>query len=165
MGAYYATSVLTSLGAEINAQDIEGHTPLHLAVLSANTRVVRLLLLKGAERNIKNNIEKNAIDIAKDNQSNDLIDMLKPEGILEKCGYRPLLKPYKKTSLPFYVVIILIISCLVANILFCSQYNLYLSYSLIAFGIATVSLMIYLARTDPGYAIKAKGTNLSVLFM
>lgn len=53
---------------DINSQDSLGLTPLHLAVKSAedikSTRMVRLLLIRGAERNIKDIYGRKAINIA-----------------------------------------------------------------------------------------------------
>jgi ankyrin repeat protein len=54
--------------SDINSQDSLGLTPLHLAVKSAedikSTRMVRLLLIRGADRNIKDIYGRRAIDIA-----------------------------------------------------------------------------------------------------
>ena len=49
-----SVTYLTSWGSPLNLQDKEsGLTPLHLAVISGNPRVVRRLLIKGAKKNIK----------------------------------------------------------------------------------------------------------------
>ena len=52
-------SYLIAWGANVNAQDTEMNTPLHLAVLASEavkeTRWVKILLIKGAKRDIKNN--------------------------------------------------------------------------------------------------------------
>jgi ankyrin repeat protein len=53
MGCELAAAVLLSWKGEINKRDEDGHTPLHLAALAGNSRIVRNLLIKGAERNIK----------------------------------------------------------------------------------------------------------------
>ena len=42
----------------LNKKDKEGNTPLMLAVTYGNTRVTRRLLIKGANRRIKNNEDK-----------------------------------------------------------------------------------------------------------
>lgn len=57
----YILSVST---AAIDLQDIEGQTPLMVAVTYGNTRIVRRLLMKGANRYIKNNQHKQALAIA-----------------------------------------------------------------------------------------------------
>lgn len=48
----------------MNQKDSEGQTPLILATVYGNTKIVRRLLVKGAKRNIKNNEGKKAIEIA-----------------------------------------------------------------------------------------------------
>ena len=77
-------------------QDNEGETPLHLAAISGNSRVGRLLLLKGANKNIRDKKGRIPMDIAIAKNSTDFKEMLKEHGILEIYGYKPLLKPYKK---------------------------------------------------------------------
>lgn len=58
-GNEIATTYLISWGADINAQDSDGNTPLHLSISHAereqNTRLTKILLLKGADRDITNN--------------------------------------------------------------------------------------------------------------
>jgi ankyrin repeat protein len=49
-----ATTYLTTWGCSPNVTDKEtGLTPLHLAVISGNPRVVRRLLIKGADKTLK----------------------------------------------------------------------------------------------------------------
>jgi ankyrin repeat protein len=48
----------------INARDEEGNTPLMLAVMYGNTRVVRRLLIAGADRYLANSEAKIPMDIA-----------------------------------------------------------------------------------------------------
>lgn len=54
-----ALSYLLALGPDLSAKDQKGYTPLHLAVKSVeqlkSTRPVRALLIKGADRSIKDN--------------------------------------------------------------------------------------------------------------
>lgn len=47
--------ILASNQVNLDLKDIEGQTPLHLAASYGNTRIVRRLLLKGANRYLKNN--------------------------------------------------------------------------------------------------------------
>jgi palmitoyltransferase len=53
MGCETAASILLSWNSNTNIQDEDGHTPLHLATLAGNARIIRNLLLKGADRLIK----------------------------------------------------------------------------------------------------------------
>jgi palmitoyltransferase len=48
----------------LDLKDSEGNTPLMLAVTYGNTRIVRRLLVKGANRYIRNSDGKLAIDVA-----------------------------------------------------------------------------------------------------
>lgn len=53
-GSESAVNALLAWESEIDCQDkIYGLTPLHLAVLSGNGRVVKKLLIRGCNRNIK----------------------------------------------------------------------------------------------------------------
>ena len=60
----------------MNAKDNLGSTPLHLAIKSAdsfpNTRSIKELLIKGADRHIKDMNGKKPIDFCKDIQSAQL---------------------------------------------------------------------------------------------
>ena len=51
----------------INKYNNECKTPLHLAVISGNTRVVKRMLLIGANPDIRDNNEKKPEDLAKEN--------------------------------------------------------------------------------------------------
>ena len=47
--------LLSIKNIEINIKDYEGNTPLHLAVTTGNSRIVKKLLIKGADREMVNN--------------------------------------------------------------------------------------------------------------
>ena len=53
-----AARFLMSLGAELDAQNLEGSSPLHLAVQSENLRITKDLLLKGANRKTSDNQDR-----------------------------------------------------------------------------------------------------------
>ncbi|CAG9761215.1 unnamed protein product [Ceutorhynchus assimilis] len=53
---------LLAHGSNINAQDNDGQTPLHRAILGNNQQGIKILLENGADRNLKNNSNQNAID-------------------------------------------------------------------------------------------------------
>ena len=52
MGCETSASILLSWGGRIDTQDEDGHSPLHLATLAGNSRIVRNLLIKGADRGV-----------------------------------------------------------------------------------------------------------------
>ena len=58
-----AVRYLLSLGAEINAENAQGKTPLHIAVSVGNLRSTKDLLLRGANRNVKARDGKTAIEM------------------------------------------------------------------------------------------------------
>lgn len=62
--------------ADVNAVDINGITPLHLAIKSAeelkSSRSVRHLLIKGALRNVKDKNNRTPIDVVKEIRNIDL---------------------------------------------------------------------------------------------
>ena len=60
----------------LDNKDNEGSTPLMMAVMYGNTRIVRKLLLKGANRYIKNNAGFYPIQVAKQNSFPTIYKML-----------------------------------------------------------------------------------------
>ena len=62
-------SYLIAWGARINVFEIEGNTPLHLAVVSSeivkDARCVKILLLKGASREFRNCNGHRPVDLVK----------------------------------------------------------------------------------------------------
>nr|GLL36755.1 ankyrin repeat and protein kinase domain-containing protein 1-like isoform X3 [Ipomoea trifida] len=55
----------------------DGDTPLHIAAASGDEQMVRLLLHKGAEKNIRNKYGKTAYDVAAENGHGRLFDALR----------------------------------------------------------------------------------------
>jgi ankyrin repeat protein len=53
MGCETSAAILLAWGCNTSIQDEDGHTPLHLATMAGNSRIVRNLLIKGADRGIK----------------------------------------------------------------------------------------------------------------
>ena len=77
-GHEVAATYLLSWGADINAKDSLGNTPLHLSVYYAekelNTRLTKILLLKGADRELTNKNGQTPIEVIRDKEiKNELI--------------------------------------------------------------------------------------------
>lgn len=62
-GDYELVKELIKAGANINFQNEEGDTLLHIAVLNRNRKMLNLLIEVGIDLNIKNNINQTAFDL------------------------------------------------------------------------------------------------------
>lgn len=50
---------LIKLGLNINQQDLDGYTPLHYAAMSCDVELVKVLLSKGADKTLTDDVERN----------------------------------------------------------------------------------------------------------
>ena len=78
-----AVKVLLDAGAKVNVLDVRGMTPLMLAVSTdrADPRLVKLLLDKGADPNIKSNVGESTIDWAKKIGNPEVMRILGVKGV------------------------------------------------------------------------------------
>jgi len=96
-----------------------GMTPLHLAVMSGNGRIVKKLLTRGCDRNIRNYSNKLALDIAIENEYKNITEM-----IVDKQGLEELFNiktPYRKigkVTFPFYFLLTLFLTNYLLNVSF-----------------------------------------------
>lgn len=67
---------LISYGADVNATDYDGRTPLHLAAAEGKTETVRFLLERGADKNLRDRWGKSPIGDAKKSSHDDVIALL-----------------------------------------------------------------------------------------
>ena len=75
-GSKNAVDLLLDLGANINAIDIEGNNCLHYAVNSNNPNLLKKLLVRGADKTVKNNKGQLPLDIAKENNCRTIAAIL-----------------------------------------------------------------------------------------
>ena len=75
-GSKNAVDLLLDLGANINALDNEGNNCLHYAVNSNNPNLVKKLLIRGADKTIKNQKGETPYDLAVKNNFRKLISIL-----------------------------------------------------------------------------------------
>lgn len=113
--AEFALNYLLSMKPDLEVKDLQGYTPLHLAIKSVgelkSTRPVRALLLKGADRDAVDSKGNNCIYMVENGSKplsraneNDLKNMLQHPAYLEcfmvKTPLVPL-KPNHKTQILF----------------------------------------------------------------
>ena len=107
-GSEVSASLLLSWDSSlIDSQDNEGQTPLHLATLSGSSRIIRTLLVKGADRNSLDKYNRKPIDIARENNQESLVSLLKPTSLIHEFGLRPPLRPPKPNYLSVLMYIAL----------------------------------------------------------
>lgn len=78
-GSEVALGYLLAWNTDLNARDVDGYTPLHVAVKATeklqSSRPLRCLLVKGADRSIKDNKGRTAQDLAKELKGIESIDL------------------------------------------------------------------------------------------
>lgn len=75
------TSLLLQRGADVNARDNRGWTPLHSAVSAGQSRIVQILLLKGADTTLENNRGETPVEMANRRGNAEIVNLLaKQEG-------------------------------------------------------------------------------------
>ena len=75
-GSNKAVDLLLDLGANINAVDNEGNNCLHYAANSNNVSLVKKLLVRGADKTLRNNKNQLPIDLARENNSVTITEIL-----------------------------------------------------------------------------------------
>ena len=153
-GGEEAVNFLINLGADINAQDKEKLTPLHLAVLGENENIVLKLLQKNANKNISNAKGELPIDLARkknctsivnilddDDEINPLCSIETPKNYIEpNNAYKNII--YFMIIIPEIIIFALILPYLYGYI------ETYINLPL--FIICLFSYFIFLGK-DPGY--------------
>ncbi|MBX9791034.1 MAG: ankyrin repeat domain-containing protein [Pirellulales bacterium] len=71
-----AIKAFIDAGADINARNESGNSPLHEAAIRGATDVVKLLLDKGADETARNNDGHTAADVAASRQHNDVANLI-----------------------------------------------------------------------------------------
>jgi hypothetical protein len=121
-----SSNALIAWGSDLNKQERSfGMTPLHLAVMSGNGHIVKKLLLKGCNRNIKAENGKLPLDIATENEYNNIIDMITDkQGISELIGIKTPFRKLKKHTFPFYLLLFFYFSGYLLNMSICLKNTL-----------------------------------------
>ncbi len=77
-------SLLLRHGANVNAADSDGGTPLYYACSGTPTGIIRLLLLHGAEVNVYSHAGESPLEIARKCRRGDVVEMLLKAGARER---------------------------------------------------------------------------------
>ena len=169
-GQENAAYALMAWGAEMDKQDFTyGMTPLHLAVMSGNGRIVKKLLVRGCDRNIRNYAERLPLDIAFENEYRNITEM-----IVDKKGMEEFFNiktPYRKIgkfTLPFYFLIILYLTNFILNVSFVLFQHFPkggdLAFSYLIIGIIVIILFLIASRKQPGFImVEAEQNDFDML--
>ena len=73
-------ALLITAGADVNARDAGGMTPLHYTALGGHKEIAELLIAKGANMNTKNAEGKTPLDSAIQLKRTEIADLLRKHG-------------------------------------------------------------------------------------
>lgn len=136
----------------VDLQDNEGQTALHLATLAGSSKILKTLLIKGANRKIQDKNGKTPIDLARELKHTNLIKALKPVTFISELGFKPPLRPPRSNycSVSIYLLLygggsIFIVGCIIQYIN--HLYKLIYLFNLVS----TFVLFIVVCMKNPGY--------------
>jgi ankyrin repeat protein len=78
--------VLLASHPEVNAQEADGETALHLAAFYGHLGVAQVLLKNGADLRIENKERKTPLDLASKERHDDIVQLLKSTALVREWG-------------------------------------------------------------------------------
>lgn len=163
-----ATNLLLAWRVDVNRQDADLQTPLHLATLSGNARIVRNLLLSGSSRDVEDKEGRTPKDIAVQNNLHNIEDLLKPPKRCADFGMRPPLRPYEPSRLILLVYLVFFSFVFAVNRVWIgpSLPNSFVASSFLDLftAVSAISLITFIIVVfkDPGYLRSAPGAKVLV---
>ena len=151
-GMENAIYYLTSWDSLPNETENDGCTPLHLAVIPGNVKVVRRLLIKGADSSIKNKEGKTPKDLAIENNDENIQQLFKEGNNMIEClGIKSKLRKERtKTSYITNLILGFVLFAASINFLFPFVKNVYYIFISLIFFSLTLSTFLLASSTDPG---------------
>jgi len=153
---------LLSLGLNPNFKDKDGNTALHYAVKKSNSRIIKKLLQRGADRNIPDfKYKMTPVMLARNNV--EIIEIFREKGICEKLFFKPDIS--KKTlcsnkNMILFIVLHLVIILLVFFIILpYFNSNIFSSIYIIVSAFVFI-LYISLSFSNPGKMINNEYKDL-----
>ena len=166
-----ALTYLLAWGADPNLQDIDNNTPLHLSVIlsckTGNTRNVKLLLLKGASRNIKNNDNYQPINLISSENSNtkELKGLLNNPTFLSWWMLRPPLTKLTKNerTVVFFIILLIVLMFLTFSYVIPTFESKIIPIVSGVLGLPILISFAVVTLKDPGYLQKHPKINFQEL--
>jgi palmitoyltransferase ZDHHC13/17 len=152
-GSEMCVSLLLSWDpAQINAQDCDGNSALHLATLSGSSHIIKTLLVKGANRSLFNTENKKPIDIALEHKQDRICSLLKKPSVFAELGLKMPLRPPRPSYLSVAIYLSLYGGGSLAAIAFCAQY-MTKNYRYVYYAVLLMSLFVFVvvSSKNPGY--------------
>ena len=139
-------------------------TPLHLAVMSGNGRIVKKLLLKGCDRNIRAFNGKLPLDLAIENEYKNISEMIiDKQGIEELMNIKTPFRKLHQKTFPFYLLLVLFTVCYILNISFVIKDTIMservLTIIFLSIGLFVLLMFFISSRSNPGFLKPCSGNN------
>lgn len=153
--------------SSLDQRDSEGNTPLMMAVSYGNTRIVRRLLIKGANRYLRNNANLLPYDVALENQYKTISKMLNEKFscldlIKFYCNIKVEYKPKQRNcTIPIVFLLAFLVNLTIINavIKFTEDYSLFAE--IVLFSILILAYLSLL-KGPPEFTQKKDLTELLV---
>ncbi|CAD8088721.1 unnamed protein product [Paramecium sonneborni] len=139
----------------LNSLDSHELTPLHLAVQSGNTKLVKKLLIYGADKTIRGNAKKTPADLAQENDFKNIYNMLTKERgfLITYYNLKQGIKRVRKNGFELMRFGGFMIFVLLSYLLYMVEDFIPLVTDYIFFGI-TFLFFIFIVCSNPGYQIR-----------
>lgn len=121
--------------------------------MSGNSKIVRKLLLRGANREIRDNNRKRPMDLAIECKFMNIANMLMIQNCIRNlANIRPTYKPNENRYFEICIFLVLFLYCSAVTIIFTFPfYHFLVDLMFLIFDFATIIVLIMLQIKNPGY--------------